>query len=114
MNEPTMETLARRLDRVERWNRCFAFAMGVGMVVVLGVVCVSWAQTQEDWLVADIMTTYQRFSASTHKIGQLCEKAQRDRQRVLRADYWCPLAARLKQEAIRMSEELDYASKFLL
>jgi len=38
MNNPTMETLARRLDRVERENRWLKQAGVVALAVIAGVV----------------------------------------------------------------------------
>jgi len=43
MNEPTMETLARRLDRVERENRWFKKAGVVALALIAGVVLMGQA-----------------------------------------------------------------------
>ncbi len=47
MNEPTMENLARRLDRVERENRCLRQAGVVALAVIAAVVLMGQASESE-------------------------------------------------------------------
>jgi len=80
MNEPTMETLARRLDRVERENRwlkqagvvalaVIAVVMLLSPVLALGLGVNEWKQLGKDYRQAYIVGA----ADATHHIGDMLE-----------------------------------------